>query len=42
MSERNIELVFFQGCPNADHARENLREALQSTGGDVTWTEWDV
>ncbi len=42
MSDRSIDFVFFDGCPNADDARRNLREALQSAGGDVGWTEWDL
>jgi len=41
MSELNIELVYFEGCPNVDDARRNLREALRSSGAAATWTEWD-
>lgn len=38
MRERRIELVYFDGCPNADRARENLRTALEGE----PWTEWNV
>lgn len=38
MSEREIELVYFEGCPNAETARENLRAALP--GG--SWREWNL
>jgi hypothetical protein len=42
MGKQRIELVFFDGCPNVDLARDNLRSALQSAGEDITWTEWDL
>jgi hypothetical protein len=42
MGKQSIELVFFEGCPNVDSARDNLRSALQSAGEDPTWTEWDL
>ena len=42
MSERKIELVFFEGCPNAAQARENLNAALLTSGKPPTWHEWDV
>ena len=42
MDRRSIELVFFEGCPNAEHARENLRTALGSTDGAAAWKEWDL
>jgi len=38
MSERKIELIYFDGCPNADEARENLRTVL----GAESWREWDL
>ena len=41
-SEKNVELVFFEGCPNVSLARDNLRAALQWEGKDTTWTEWDL
>ena len=40
--KQKIELIFFEGCPNVDPARDNLRAALQSAGMDATWTEWDL
>ena len=36
-----IELVYFQGCPNADIARTNVRAALQALGRPTDITEWD-
>lgn len=44
MSERraDIELVFFEGCPNADAARENLSRALTDAGWPDEWKEWDL
>lgn len=42
MSGRTIELVYFEGCPNAEQARDNLRTALASSGELPNWTEWDV
>ena len=38
MNAHRIELVFFDGCPNADQARENLR----AVPGVVSWTEWNL
>ncbi len=37
-----IELVYFEGCPNASQARENLREAVEAFSQALTWTEWDL
>jgi hypothetical protein len=42
MSELTIELVFFEGCPNAAQARENLSAALMTSGKPATWHEWDI
>jgi hypothetical protein len=36
-----IELVYFQGCPNVDRARDALRAALGDLGQPARWTEWD-
>lgn len=36
-----IELVYFEGCPNADAARENLRKACTDLGMEADWKEWD-
>ena len=37
-----IELVYFEGCPNASQARENLREAVEAFSPALTWSEWDL
>ncbi len=42
MKTPRIELVYFDGCPNASRARDNLREAVEASGQDVTWSEWDL
>jgi hypothetical protein len=36
--DREIELVYFDGCPNVDETRENLRKALGKGG----WREWNL
>ena len=38
MSDHQIELVYFDGCPNADKTRKNLRKAL----GEGWWREWNL
>lgn len=38
MTDATIELVYFDGCPNADAARRNLRTVLGAEG----WTEWNL
>lgn len=38
MSESEIDLIYFEGCPNAEQARVNLRVVL----GDASWREWDL
>lgn len=38
MSERKVDLVYFDGCPNADDARANLRAVLAAG----SWREWDL
>ena len=42
MKTPRIELVYFDGCPNASQARDNLREAIEGSGQDLTWSEWDL
>ncbi len=42
MKMPRIELVYFDGCPNASQARDNLREAIEGSGQDLTWSEWDL
>ena len=34
-----IEFLYFDGCPNADAARENLKNALQQLGLPYKWDE---
>ncbi len=38
MSERTIDLVYFDGCPNAEAARANLRAVM----ADGSWREWNL
>jgi len=38
MNEAKVELVYFDGCPNADSARDALRTVL----GDGAWREWNL
>lgn len=38
MDEPTIELIYFDGCPNAEKARENLR----ATVGSGSWKEWNL
>jgi len=38
MSEREVELVYFDGCPNAEDARANLRAVLE----EGSWREWNL
>lgn len=42
MTDRRIDLVYFEGCPNAERARENLRTALREAGRQSHWAEWDL
>lgn len=45
MDERQrmrIDLVYFEGCPHAETARERLREALASLDSTTSWSEWDT
>lgn len=42
MSDKRVELVYFEGCPNAGEARENVRRALKSVDRDATWVERDL
>jgi hypothetical protein len=36
-----IELVYFDGCPHVESAREALREALALSGLPPRWSEWN-
>lgn len=38
MTEHKIELLYFDGCPNAERARENLAAALEPG----SWVEWNL
>lgn len=38
---QKIELIYFDGCPNAEAARVNLRQALETLGLQVRWQEWE-
>ena len=38
MEGSKVELVYFDGCPNAARARANLRTVL----GDEAWEEWNL
>lgn len=42
MSEHAIELIYFDGCPNADKARTNLVTATGAAREDVPWREWNL
>ena len=36
-----IELIYFEGCPNTDPARANLRQAVSELGRIADWQEWE-
>ena len=38
----NVELVYFEGCPNAAEARSRLQQALESCRLAPVWREWDL
>ncbi|HSM36116.1 MAG TPA: hypothetical protein VK837_06955 [Longimicrobiales bacterium] len=43
MTKSRIDLIYFEGCPNAFQARENIRAAtLQALGTPGEWAEWDL
>lgn len=37
-----IDLLYFEGCPNAGRARDSLRQAIGEISDSITWTEWDL
>ncbi len=38
-----VHIIYFEGCPNVEVARRNLKEAITSAGlKDVEWKEVDV
>lgn len=42
MTTPRIDLVYFDGCPNAAIARENLNAAIKSVAPGLEWSEWDL
>lgn len=42
MGNHTIELVYFDGCPNAEKARANLRTATGASAGEEAWSEWNL
>ncbi len=36
-----IELIYFDGCPNAEPARTNLRQAVTAFELGTDWKEWE-
>jgi hypothetical protein len=42
MTTTRIELVYFEGCPNAESARNSIREAVVASGADMEWKEWNL
>lgn len=36
-----IELVYFNGCPNMDETRDNIKKACEATGQIVELKEWN-
>lgn len=42
MTIPRIDLVYFEGCPNAGIARDNLERAIKATGRELSWSEWDL
>ncbi len=37
-----IDLLYFEGCPNVDKTRNNIREALSKMGLPLKWHEIDI
>lgn len=37
-----IDLLYFEGCPHAEAAREHIREALVRLESAADWNEWDT
>ncbi len=35
-----VELIYFDGCPNAEQAHSNLKKAIENTGCGCRITEW--
>jgi mercuric ion transport protein len=41
MVEVRVELVYDSDCPNVEHARRMIREALGVVGAPLVWHEWN-
>lgn len=39
---RQIDLIYFDGCPNVAQTRKNLRRALASLESGERWQEWNL
>lgn len=42
MTSPKIEFIYFEGCPNAEGARERLGRALERAGRPLEWKEWKL
>lgn len=42
MRNHTIELVYFDGCPNVERARESLQEAVGAAQGAGARSEWNL
>lgn len=42
MTTNRIDLVWEKDCPNAEAARNVVREALGAAGFAQQWTEWEI
>ena len=42
MKTPRIELVYFEGCPNALQARDSIRAAIEVSERPLEWSEWDL
>lgn len=36
-----VALVYFDGCPNTERARSNLKDAFEEIGMKPEWDEWE-
>lgn len=36
-----VELIYFEGCPNAGLARQNIKKAFEGAGIQARWVEWE-
>lgn len=42
MKEHEIDLIYFDGCPNVETARVHLREAMGADADRPAWREWKL